>query len=175
MIPAGLGSLRQEEISITLATNALRIRALPLDEDFLRTLAPDSYRSLSGLRESKRAQIDAIAQRTGQQTVDLWYVQFFNQQQGEAPIAPRDVILTNQGRDFRPIDVIAITPGIGEQRVRQGQTETGILVFDPSINPNQPLTMRVGTQTGGNWQAVLQRVETERSRIRARGGDTPSW
>jgi hypothetical protein len=175
MIPAGLGSLRQEEISITLANNALRIRALPLDEDFLRTLAPDSYRSLAGLRESKRAQIDAIAQRTGQQTVDLWYVQFFNQQPGEAPIAPRDVILTNQGRDFRPIDVIAITPGIGEQRVRQGQTESGILVFDASINPNQPLTMRVGSQTGGNWQAVLQRVESERSRIRARGGEVPTW
>lgn len=171
LIPAGLGSLRQEDISITVAANALRIRALPLDENFIRTLAPDSYRSMQGLRESKRAAIDAIAKRTGSATVDLWYVNFFNQQQGEAPIAPRDIILTNQGRDFKPIDVIAITQGIGELRVRQGQVESAILVFDASINPNQPLSLRIGTQTGGNWESVLQRVETERAKIRARGGN----
>lgn len=171
IIPAGFGSLRQEDISIIVAANALRVRALPLDEDFIRTLAPDSYRSMQGLRESKRTAIDEATRRAGTATVDLWYVNFYNQQQGEAPIAPRDVILTNQGRDFKPIDVIAITPGIGELRVRQGQTESAILVFDASINPNQPLTMRIGTQTGGNWESVLQRVEAERSRIRSRGGN----
>jgi hypothetical protein len=160
-------------LSITVATNALRVRALPLDENFIRTLAPDSYRSMQGLRESKRTAIDEIARRSGSSTVDLWYVNFYNQQQGEAPIAPRDVTLTNQGRDFKPIDVIAITPGIGELRVRQGQTESAILVFDASINPNQPLTMRIGTQQGGNWDAVLQRVEAERAKVRARGGDEP--
>lgn len=170
MIPAGFGSLRQEDISITVATNALRVRALPLDEDIIRTLAPDSYRSMQGLRESKRAAIDAIARRTGASTVDLWYVNFYNQQQGEAPIAPRDITLTNQGRDFKPVDIIPITQGIGELRVKQGQTETAILVFDASVNPNQPLTMRIGTQTGANWESVLQRVEAERSKIRARGG-----
>jgi hypothetical protein len=170
LIPAGLGSLKQEDIAITVATNALRVRALPLDENFLRTLAPDSYRSMQGLRESKRAAIDDVARRTGASTVDLWYVSFYNQQQGEAPIAPRDVIITNQGRDFKPIDVIGITPGLSGLRVRQGQTESAILVFDASINPNQPLTMRIGTQTGGNWESVLQRVEAERSKIRARGG-----
>ena len=169
LIPAGLGSLKQEDISIIVATNALRVRALPLDEDFIRTLAPDSYRSMQGLRESKRAAIDAVARRSGGATVDLWYVNFYNLQQGEAPIAPRDITLTNSGRDFKPIDIIAITQGIGEGRVRQGQTETAILVFDSSINPNQPLTMRIGTQTGGNWEAVLQRVETERAKLRARG------
>jgi hypothetical protein len=171
LIPSGFGSLRQEDISITIATNALRVRALPLDENFIRTLAPDSYRSMQGLRESKRVAIDAIARRVGSATVDLWYVNFYNQQQGEAPIAPRDVTLTNSGRDFKPIDVIPITQGIGELRVRQGQTESAILVFDASINPNQPLTMRIGTQQGGNWDAVLQRVEAERAKIRARGGE----
>ena len=167
-IPPGLGSLKQEDISISLATNALRVRALPLDEDFIRTLAPDSYRSMLNLRESKRIQIDAIARRTGTATVDLWYVNFYNQQPGEAPISPRDITLTNSGRDFKPIDIIAITQGIGELRVKQGQTESAILVFDASINPNQPVTLRMGTQTGGNWDSVLQRVESERAKIRAR-------
>lgn len=170
LIPGGLGSLKQEDISITVATNALRVRALPLDDDFIRTLAPDSYRSMMSLRDSKRAQIDAIAKRNGSATVDLWYVTFYNGQQGEAPIAPRDVILTTQGRDFKPIDIIAVTPGIGEQRVKQGQMEAAILAFDPTINSNQALTMRIGTQTGGNWEQVLQRVEAERAKVRARAG-----
>jgi hypothetical protein len=170
LIPAGFGSLHQEEISISVTSNALTVRALPLDEDFIRTLAPDSYRSMAGLRESRRRAIDSIAQRTGFPTLDLWYVQFNNLQQGEALFNARDVVLTNQGRDFRPLDVIGITPGFGDQRVRQGQTAAGIMVFDGAINPNQPLTLRLGTQTGGNWQSVLQRVETERSKIRSRAG-----
>lgn len=171
MIPAGFGSLHQEDIAISVAANALTVRAIPLDEDFIRVLSPDSYRSLNGQRESRRVAIDAIAQRTGMQTLSLWYVQFYNLQPGEARFSTNDVVLVNQGRDFRPLDVIPITPGFGEQRVRQGQTAVAILVFDGAVNPNQPpLTLTFGAFTGGNWESVLRRVETERSRIRSRAG-----
>lgn len=170
LIPPGLGSLHQDDISIAVTNNGLTVRATPLSDDFIRTLSPDSYRTLFNARESRRAALDAISQRTGLPSLNLWYVLFYNAQMGEAPFSPRDVVLTNQARDYKPIDVIAITGGFGEQRIRQGQTAAGILVFDGSINPNQPLTMTIGTQTGGDWQSVIQRVEAERARIRARAG-----
>jgi hypothetical protein len=168
MIPAGFGALRQEDISLSLTTNGLTIRAIPTDEDVIRTLAPDSYFSIHNLREARRAALDTIARRTGQSRLSVWQFQFFNQQQGEAPFSPRDVIITTQGREFKPIDVIGITPGFGEGRVKQGQIQTGLLVFDGAINPNQPLTLVVGTQSNARWDAVLRRVEGERARVRSR-------
>ncbi|HKS06475.1 MAG TPA: hypothetical protein VJR92_09205 [Gemmatimonadaceae bacterium] len=170
LIPAGYGSLRQEEIALTLNTNGLIVRALPLDDNFIRTLSPDSYRTMLGQRESKRAAIDSIARRTGTQSVDLWYVSFFNEQPGEARFSPRDVLLTNQGRDFRPLEILPLTPGFGEYRVRQRQLHAAIYVFDGALDPNQVLTLAVETTRGGDWQTVLLRVERERATIRARAG-----
>lgn len=169
-IPAGFGSLRQEEIAITLNTAGLVVRAMPLDDNFIRTLAPDSYRTMLGLRESKRAAVDSIARRMGIARVDLWHISFFNEQPGEARFSPRDVLLTNQGRDFRPIEVLPLTVGFGENLVRQRQTHAAIYVFDSALDPNQSLFLVSETARGGDWQSVLLKVERERAVIRARAG-----
>src|SRR3954462_14568660 len=57
LIPSGFGTLRQEDVSITLQQNGVRISAIPLDETVIRTLAPDSYRSLHATVEARRQQI----------------------------------------------------------------------------------------------------------------------
>jgi len=179
IVPAGFGSLRQEEISIRLNHQGLTVQAMPMDEDFLRTLAPDSYRTLAALRESKRPQLDSIAQRAGLTDVAVWYVTFRNFQQGEAPFSPQDVTLTNVGREFHPLDAIGISSGFAQHRLAQNETASGLLVFDRAINPNRDLTLRLETQTSGDWQAILQRVELERSLIRSRanakGRGSLSW
>jgi hypothetical protein len=104
----------------------------------------------------------------GLQSVDLWYVTFFNEQPGEARFSARDVVLTNQAREFRPIEVLPLTPGFGEGRVRQRQIAAAIYVYDGALDPNQPLTLTVESTSGGDWNSVLQRVERERAAIRAR-------
>ena len=170
LIPAGLGSLHQEDISVNVSANGLNVEAIPLAEDFIRTLSPDSYAGLLRIRESKRAQLDTIARRTGLARLSVWRFTFRNVQQGEAPFNARDVIITNQNRDYKPVDVIGITPGFGDQRVPQREVRVGLIVFNGELNPNQPpLTLTIGTQTGGgNWQTIVQRVEAERGRIRSR-------
>ena len=40
-------------------------------------------------------------------------------ERGETRFSPREFVITNVGRDFRPIDVIPLTPGFGEQRLRR--------------------------------------------------------
>lgn len=168
IIPGGFGSLRQDEISIRVNHLGLTVQAMPMDEDFLRTLAPDSYRALAALRESKRPQLDSIAKRAGLPDVAVWYVTFRNVQQGEAPFSPQDVTLTNVGREFQPLDAVGISSGFAQHRLAQNETAIGLLVFDRAINPNRDLTLRLETQTSGDWQTILQRVERERSLIRAR-------
>ena len=174
-IPAGYGSLRQDDIAMRVTANGLTIRAIPLDENFIRTLSPDSYKTLHDLGQSKRTEIDAILRRTGLPVLNLWYVSFFNFEQGEARFSPQEVVLTNQGRDVRPLDVIPLTPGFGNQRLRQREQAHALYVFDGGINLNQSTALRIEGQMGGDWQPVIQRVERERALIRSRasGGSRP--
>src|SRR5688572_16899149 len=83
LVPAGFGTLRQDDIALKLDILSLQVRALPLEESILRTLAPDSYRALHDLRESQRDQLAALGRRTGTTQFSLWYVSFFSVEPGE--------------------------------------------------------------------------------------------
>jgi len=172
-LPAGFGTLRQDDIAIKVQYNALQVRVLPLDETVIRTLSPDSYRALRELRESKRASVSAAVRRTGKPGASLWYVQFFNQEQGEARFSPMELVITSAGRDFRAVDLYPFTPGFGEQRLQQREVQAALYVFDPAVDVNQPLTVTFETQSSAVWEALLKRVERERAMIRSRASGKP--
>jgi hypothetical protein len=170
LIPAGFGTLRQDDIALRVTVQGLQVRLIPLDEGFIRTLSPDSYRTLHDIGLSKAADVDAIVRRMGVPQVALWYVSFFNLQQGEARFTAQDVVLTTQGRDLRPLDILPITPGFGNQRLRQREQAHALYVFDGAVNPNQALSLTIEGQTSSDWRTVVQRVERERALIRSRAG-----
>jgi hypothetical protein len=172
-LPAGFGTLRQDDIAIKVQYNALQVRVLPLDETVIRTLSPDSYRALHELRESKRASVNAVLRRTGAPGASLWYVQFFNQEQGEARFSPMELVITSAGRDFRAVDLFPLTPGFGEQRLQQREVQAALYVFDPAVDVNQPLTVTFETQNSAVWETLLKKVENERALIRSRGAAKP--
>ncbi len=172
-LPAGFGSLRQDDIAVRVQFNALQVRVLPLDESVIRTLSPDSYRALHELGLSKKAQVDGLLRRTGMPGASLWYVQFFNQEQGEARFSPLELVITSAGRDFRALEVFALTPGFGEQRLRQREVQAALYVFDPAVDVNQPLEVAFETQRSMAWESLLKRVEQERARIRSRTAAKP--
>lgn len=172
-LPAGFGTLRQDDISVRVQFNALQVRALPLDESVLRTLSPDSYRALRELRESKRALVEAVLKRTGLPGASLWYVQFFNSEQGEARFSPLEIVISSAGQDFRALDVFALTSGFGEQRLMQREVQAGLYVFDPSVDVNQPLTITFETRRSDAWGTLLKRVDRERSLILSRAAPKP--
>src|SRR6266704_4824730 len=64
-LPAGYGSLRRDDIAVRLTTDQLDIQVLPLDEQVIRLLAPDTYRSLTDLVRARQAAIDSLAARAG--------------------------------------------------------------------------------------------------------------
>ena len=168
MIPPGLGSLRQDDIAIRLQVGGLQVRVLPLEESVIRVLSPDSYRTLHGLVESQRSRIAAIERRTGLGASSVWYVSFFGTEVGETRYSPMELIVTSVGRDFRPLDVIPLTPGFGEQRLSQRESKSALYVFDGQVDVNQPLVLQYETQRSSDWASVLERIERERAMIRGR-------
>jgi hypothetical protein len=173
LIPPNLGSLRQDDISIILQPTGIRATALPLDESVIRTLAPDSYRSLRGLLESRRAAIAQRAQMRGVRDPRVWYLTFYGLTPN-ARFVPTDLTITAGGRDYRPFDILPISDGFGAQRVQPREQQSGLLLFEEGVEVNQPLVVTMGSERNTQWssEGILGRIEAERARIRARLGRT---
>ena len=177
LIPAGYGTLKQDSVAIVFQQGGVRIAAIPLDETVIRTLAPDSYRTLHATLESRRQQILQRAGIRGVHEPRVWYVTFT----GLAPDArfiPTDITVTSGGREFRPIDVIALSSGFSEQRVQPRETQRGLLIFDEALDITQSITVIVGSERNTDWSndhsgSILSRIEAERAQIRARANARP--
>lgn len=186
-LPAGLGSLRRDEVQVSVQIQGLTIRAIPLDESVIRTLAPDSYASLRAQRLGKATAIDRVRTRLGLPSVQVWYVQFFNAQPGEARYDPKGMQLHSAGRDFRPLEVIGVTPGFADGRLAQGRNTDAIFVFDAAVSLSQSLVVTLNGEQNAGWDEVLRRLERERASIWSRAaagrkpvadslkGKTPPW
>lgn len=166
-VPAGYGSLRQDELAILLQPAGLVVRAIPLEESLIRLLTPDSYRTLHDLRTSTASALGDVSRRLGGRPVEPWLVSFHGVEP-EVRFSPLDLIITSAGRDFRALDVIALSAGFGEQRLRQRETQTAILVFEGDVDLQQPLTVSFMTERTDHWEQLLPRIERERALVRAR-------
>lgn len=169
-VPTGFGSLKQDDISLKVTpSSGLQVSAVPLDEPLIRLLSPDSYRALSELVKSKETDLKAIRDRNRLPSYSVWYVRFFATEQGETRFSPQEFIISNTGRDFRPLDMLALSPGFGEYRLRQREVQSALFVFDGQIDINQPTKATMeGTQSVTDWGRVLQIIERERSMVRSR-------
>ena len=169
LLPPGHGSLRQDDLSLHIDAGTVLIRALPLDEGLIRLLTPDSYRATHDLRESSRKEIDAIAQRHGGGSVSAWLVSFYGVEPN-ARFTAGDVMITSAGRDFRPYDILPLTVGFGENRLKQRETQSAVYVFSGDVQINQPLSLSYQGAVDDSWDQVLQVIERERAMVRARAG-----
>jgi hypothetical protein len=170
LVPAGFGSLKQEDIAIRIARGGLQVQAIPLDETIIRVLSPDSYRALREQITSRKQALDSLARRTGLGGFSVWLVRFHGLEQGETQFSPMEFIVTSVGRDFRPIDVLPVTPGFGQQRLRQREVQQALYAFDPQVDVNQPLTVQYETSRNSEWPNILARIERERVLVRSRAG-----
>jgi hypothetical protein len=169
LVPAGYGSLRQEDIAIRIQQR-LQVQAIPLDETIIRVLSPDSYRALREQVTSRSAMLDEVARRMGFREVSVWLVRFHGLEQGETPFSPMEFIITSVGRDFRPIEVLPLTPGFGQHRLKQREVQSALYVFDPQVDVNQPLTVQYESSRNADWAVALTRIERERVLVRSRAG-----
>lgn len=177
LVPAGFGTLRQEDVSIVLTTAGVRATAIPLDEFVIRLLAPDSYRTLRARLDSKRQTIAQRASMRGIREPRVWLVRF-DGLTPDARFVPTDLTVTSGGREYRPFDVIPLSAGFGEQRLQPRDTQTGLLLFEEGLDVSQPVVVTMGAERNTDWdwiggEGILRKLDTERASIRARTAARP--
>ena len=163
--PPGYGTLRQDEISLSLTSGALRILVTPLEESATRVTAPDTYRRLSSMSNAHR-NAPSVAE-----SATLFLVSFFSEQPDQR-FVPEEVQLVSRGIRLRPSAIIAITPSWGERRLRQRVTEMAVYAFSDNVDLESDLVVAYGLEQTAAWSAILRRIQAERARARARAGGT---
>ncbi len=166
MVPAGKGTLKLDDITVSLRSGPLLIKVTPLDEGTIRLLAPDMYQRMHSLAESRR--VDAESASPGRAN-EMFLVSFFSYQ-ADVEFQPQDLQLAHQGRLQRAATMLEITSGFGRQRLNQQDTEQAIYVFADPINYGLPILVRYGTHETDAWSRIIPKLDAERARVRALGG-----
>jgi hypothetical protein len=165
-VPAGFGSLRQDDIAIKLGLPGVQVRVVPLDETVIRLLASDSYRALHDLVENRREQLLTIARRYNVRSPSLWYVSFYGVQE-DAQFNPSELVIATTSREHRPLEMVPLTPGFGEYRLRQRETQSAIILTE-EIDVSQPVIVQMGGLRNTSWEGTLRAIERERALVRSR-------
>ncbi len=166
-VPVGYGTLRRDDIVARFSTGTLEIQVLPLDEQVIRLLAPDTYRSLAQLVRSRAADLAAAAARGSTPSPTLVMVTFLGVVPG-ARFNPEELNITSRGRLFRPIGMVPLSPTWSSNQLEARQQAAAIYLFEPGISVREELTVSYQGLSSGAWTRSLRLLDQERARVRAR-------
>ncbi len=165
--PAGFGSLRQDQVAVTITTVNLAVRVLPLDERVIRMLAPDTYASLHAVMQSKASAIAAAARDAGRDSAEAFYVTFYALQP-QVTFVPDQVAVQSLGSYYRPLAILPLSPLWNDARLDQRQQASAIYLFEPSIPLSQTFTVFYGDQFSATFDNSLALLQAERGRVLVR-------
>jgi len=165
LVPPGYGTLTQAEFTFELGIGNLQIQVTPLAESVIRLAAPDTYQRLTSISASASSSLGSRAPEGS----PLFLVSMFSRVP-TTPYEPENLHIVNGGFRYRPMAIQAITPGWGGQRLRQQETQLAVYAFDPGIELEIALTVEYEGVRDTSWQTILNRLEAERARVRARVG-----
>lgn len=164
LVPAGYGTLHQDEFTVDLRSGSLLVKVTPLAERVIRLAAPDTYNRLHVL--ATRFRDRAVVAAAGDMP-QLFLVSFFSYDP-DIPYQPEDLLITHQGRLKHPVAIFALTPGWGRQRLAQQEVESAVYVFSGSFNYELPMTVQYELQRNDDWTRIIPVLDAERSKVRAR-------
>ena len=166
-VPPGYGTLRRDDIMARFSTAPVEIQVLPLDEQVIRLLAPDTYRSLSQLVQSRSLEIKDAALRGGTETPALVLVTFLGVV-AQARFNPEDVNITSRGRLFRPVGIVPLSPTWSSYQLDARQQAVAIYLFEPGISFREELSVSYQGLSSEAWSRSLRLLDQERARVKAR-------
>lgn len=174
-IPVGFGTLRRDDIAVRLSTGQVEIQVLPLDEQVIRLLASDTYRSLRSLVQSRQPDLTEAAQRAGIEAPPpvLVMVSFFGLVP-QARFAPEDLTITSRGRQFRPAGIVPISATWSSYRLDAREQAVALYLFESGIGFREQLTVTYEGRSSDAWTRSLQALDRERARVRSRAQSTPA-
>jgi hypothetical protein len=172
-VPIGYGTLRRDDIVIRMSTATIEVQILPLDEQVIRLLAPDTYRSLTQLVRSRATELADAAARGSTRNPTLVMVTFL----GVVPQArfnPEDVNIMSRGRLFRPVGIVPLSPTWGSYQLDAREQAAAIYLFEPGISVREQLTVSYQGLSSEAWSRSLRVLDQERARVKARAqSDVP--
>jgi hypothetical protein len=164
MIPAGYGKLNQDDITLRLVAGALEVRFVPLDERVIRLLAPDAYRALRDIRESRRGALDSVARQGGSSAPGFALVSFFAARDGQR-FEPQDLKLSLLNQEFRAIGTVPISANFTSQQLPTRGQASAVYVFEMGIPVTQQFTLGYGPIRTDAWSSRISAIEREQDRI----------
>ena len=166
-LPAGYGTLKRDDIAVRLASDQIELQVLPLDEQVIRLLAPDTYRSLAMLITARRTAIDSLARQLGLHHPTLVLVTFFGLVP-QARFTPEDVNLGSSGQLFRPVGIVPLSPRWGSNQLDAREQATAIYVFEQGVSLREDLTISYQGMSSDAWARSARALDQERARVRGR-------
>jgi hypothetical protein len=160
LVPPRHGTLRQEEVTLSIRSGPLLVKVTPLDETVIRLLAPDTYDRLHALAQAQRPARVSTHRA-------LFLVSFFSYEPN-ITFTPEDLQIVHQGRILRAAAVQPVTSRFGRQQLQQQETQSAVYAFEEAFNYDLSIIVRYRLDEAGDWLAIQQRLERERSRVRAR-------
>jgi GTP-binding protein len=151
----GEGRLREEEISVELVADGVRLRITPLDPEVLRFSAPDTGQRLRALAAASPA--------GGSGSSGPFLVTFLASEPGRT-FEPGLVELETEGRRLRPESVTPLTSGWSEQRLRPHRGESALYRFDGAVDLAAGWELRYDGMVSDGWRAVRARLDGEAAR-----------
>jgi hypothetical protein len=166
-VPVGYGTLRRDDVVMRISTSSVEVQVLPLDEQVIRLLAPDTYRSLVQLEQSLSLEINDAAARGGTEHPTLVMVTFLGVVP-EARFNPEDLTITSRGRLFRPIGIVPLAPAWGSNQLDAREQAAAIYLFEPGISVREQLTVSYQGLSSEAWTRSIRLLDQERARVKAR-------
>ncbi len=153
---AGRGSLRQEQISLRLMAEGVRVEVTPLAGWVLEAAAPDARQRLERIAEAYRPE--------GAAEGAVLFLVTFSSVEGDRAFHPDELLIVSRGLRERPAAIRAITPGWGTRLLAQQESAMAVYAFGESVDLARDLVVSYRGEEDGSWTEVLRRVEAERAR-----------
>jgi hypothetical protein len=166
-IPPGYGSLRRDDIVVRFSTGTVEVQVLPLDEQVIRLLAPDTYRSLHALVQSRYNDIAEAATRAATDKATLVMVTFLGVVD-QARFNPEDLNITSRGRLFRPVAIVPLSPTWSSYQLDARQQAAAIFLFEPGSSVREEMVVSYQGLTNNSWSNAIRLLDQERARVRGR-------
>jgi hypothetical protein len=161
----GLGTLRQNEISMYLRRGELQVRVTPLDESVIGVTAPDTYERLAALA---RGHQEIFRERTGAAVPFQLFLVSLYTESVEVAFEPEALTIVSRGLRSRPVAIRAVTPGWETRRIFPRQTLLAVYAFTSDLDLEREVEVEYLEVRSRDWGAILIEIQRERARMRAR-------
>jgi hypothetical protein len=171
-LPAGFGSLSQNDLALRVGNNDIEVRFVPLDPRITPLLARDAFQALRTLVETHRRAIDSVAARAGVAQPGIALVSFFGQR-SDVRFDPQTLTLLIRNRVFRPLGVIPINAKFTSQQLNVREQASALYLFEETIPVDDSFTLSYESLASEDWQGKQPILDRERARVAARSrGET---